>query len=432
MIEARVSHMARKSPKQKKQNKTNKQKPKQVVRTVVVPQMSIGAQIGDKLQKFAESTFARLLGRGDYTLQDNVGDIKKNALFTDTPKKALRFGGNNAFVVIEHSEFIGNIISSSEVGEFKTDVFPCDPTNPTTFPWLNQIAGNFEQYEIEGIVFRVESLSGTAISGTDSSLGAMSSAFLYDPTTGIPSNKQQLLQTYGSNTSVISKSQLIGVECAKESQVFDKLYIREQDAKSEERFYSKGNLVIATSGLKQASQTVAELWVHYRIKLLFPRQQVVNMDETDILYVASTFTDRNAVLPTATARFYSSSLSIEPGVNLNRVWINGLSENQHYLVESEWTATVTTTSNAATPQLAGAVTEVQAPIASATGINIGTGSYRTYGVYKVTGTGTNTVYLNADVLGGSGAIAGTVFIRVYPLVNWSGPDWSASQELSYK
>lgn len=422
-----------------KNNKTNKQsnnnkQPKVIVKTVTVPQpMSIGAQIGDRLQKFGETMFTRLLGKGDYSIQDNVSDIKKNTLFTDTPKKPLRFGSNSTMVSIEHSEYVGPIISSATPNQFNLVSYPCDPSNPVSFPWLSQIALNFEQFEVEGLIYRIETTSGTAISGTDSGLGSMMTAFIYDPTTEMPVNKQTLLQIYGSCSSVISKSQLVGVECAKDSQAMDKLYVREADSSEQTRFNTKGNFVVATQGVKGASQYIGDLYVHYKIKLLFPRENTVNVEDADIMFIASNTasTSINTVIDftPGVMSFYSASLSIGPLGAANRPWINGLSKDQYYLVFGLYGYASTSPGTFVPPTLAGAVTTVYSGGGTATAPSPST-DYYGYSICKVNGTDLNSVYLNTAVFSGGGTVTIKSYIRIQPLVNFQQADWTLAEQVT--
>lgn len=424
--------MARKNKSQNSRSRKQQNQPKVIVKTVKVPQqMGIGAQLGDKLQKFAESTFSRLVGKGDYALQDNIDQMKKNSLFTDGAKKSIKFGNNNCSVVVEHSEFIGHIVSSETIGDYSVDVFPCDPVNPTTFPWLSDIATNFEQYEFEGLVFRIESLSGFAVSGSDSSLGSISTVFMYDPTNATPTNKQQILQAYGSNTSSVARSQLVGVECDKSSQVFDKLYIREDDASSEQRFYSKGNFVVATQGLKAAAQTVCELWVHYKVRLMFPKQTTSVTSLTDIAYITNTSADHSHMLDPETSISYSNSLNLVT-ITDSTAYVWGLQADMYYMVCSKTTYTNTANVNVSPIKLTGAVSTAWNTLGSASVLVPGSGTFYTYWIGKVTSSVNNLVILDvADLIGAGSTVTSTNEYRIYPLPNFDGTQWSDINKLAF-
>ena len=58
---------------------------------------------------------------------------------------------------------------------FKIDSYLINAANPKTFPWLSQIAANYEQYDIEGMVF-----SADALNSTKTALGTVMMATQYD------------------------------------------------------------------------------------------------------------------------------------------------------------------------------------------------------------------------------------------------------------
>nr|WRQ65276.1 structural protein [Tolivirales sp.] len=422
--------MARKNksnPQKRQQNKSKKKNPEVIVKTVTVPQqMGIGAMIGDKLQRFAESTFARLMGRGDYALQEGIEGIKKNSLFSDSPKRAFTLGTNGSSLVIEHSEYVGPVVSSDTIGAFTQKTYPMDPTNPSSFPWLSSLAVNFEQYEVLGLVYRLETASGAAISGSDSALGTWISTFQYDPTNEPYTNKQQMLQSYGSVSSVVCKSQLMGVECAKDSLVFDKLYCRESDASTETRFYSKGNFVVASQGLKAASQVVGDLWVHYKIKFINPKTPTLANDIIDSLFVKSSSPDYSHTIDWRTlyCNFYSSSLGVEDrtGTAGGGVWVNGLEPSTTYVLTYSGTYTNSATITCTPAKIQGGVTDIYSDTSNAGGGASSNTPITTVHLFTTPASiHTNQLYITAACIYSSGGTTSNAgFFRLVPVPNYDG------------
>jgi hypothetical protein len=232
--------------------------------------MSIGAQIGDGLQKFGTNLVTKLMGMGDYHLQTDVDGIKKNALFKDG-KMPMSFAGTKAGILMTHSEYLGLITSSETAGKFHSETYPLQPLNSKSFPWLSQFADAFERYEVEGVVYRFESLSGVAVSGQDSSLGTVAAYFHYDPNDAPAASKAEMLQYSSSVSAKTSENLLIGAECDPTMQVVKQMYVDDSKVTSDKRFSSKGFFTIATDGLKAEKQTVGELWVHYKIRFHIPK-----------------------------------------------------------------------------------------------------------------------------------------------------------------
>jgi hypothetical protein len=228
---------------------------------------SIGAQIGDGLQKWGTSLFNRIMGTGDYILSPNLPSIQKNDLFASAAEQPPSFAGEGHSFLFEHSEYIQDITSSSVVGAFNTQSFTVNPTNPITFPWLSGVAQNFENYEIEGMIFRFVSTSGTAVSSTNSQIGSIMATYVYDAMDPPFINKSQLLQYDGVVDARSSDNFLVGVECARDSTALRTLYNGLPPPGADPKFYNHGKLHIASQGMQSANQVIGELWVHYKIRM---------------------------------------------------------------------------------------------------------------------------------------------------------------------
>jgi hypothetical protein len=199
-----------------------------------------------------------------------VQGIKKNALFTDG-KMPMSFAASKQGFTVTNSEYLGNVTSSSEIGKFKIDTYPLQPLSQKSFPWLKQMAQAFERYEVEGIVYRFESLSGVAVSGSDSSLGTIAAYFHYDPNDAPAESKTEMLQYSSSVSAKSSQNLLIGAECDPTQQVTKLMYVDDAKVTSDKRFSSKGFFSIASEGIKAADQVLGELWIHYKIRFHIPR-----------------------------------------------------------------------------------------------------------------------------------------------------------------
>jgi hypothetical protein len=247
--------------------KSSKSSSKSKTKTIYVQQpMSIGAQIGHGLQKFAESTFAKIFGKGDYAISENITDISKNSLMGQSMKPPSFADAGKGTFVFEHSEYCRDIVSSSTAGAFKVEQFNINPSDPDLFPWLSGIAANFEYYMIEGLLFRYVSTSGESVSSTNTTLGSVMmyvNPDIYDP---VVLSKSTLLQYEGCVDAKPSKSIMVGAECDPKRMVTNKFYVGAAPPGSDRRFNDFGQLVVATNGLPGTSVVCGELWAHYRIR----------------------------------------------------------------------------------------------------------------------------------------------------------------------
>lgn len=256
--------------KNKTKTKQRKNRQKQKTKTKVIYKekpMSVGAMIGDGLQKIGTSIFNRITGSGDYKMSPNIGMIKQNSLFNSAKNQPISFSSGMSSFVFEHSEYIGDVISSGVSGGFEIDSFDVSPSDSRCFPWLSNIAENFQQYEVEGMIFRFESTSGQSVASTNTALGNVMAFFSYDYSDELPKSKQALLQYDGCVDARASESFLVGVECAKDSLPFNKLYTGETKAGNDPRMNYKGKFVIASNGIPGPAVNLGELWVHYRIRM---------------------------------------------------------------------------------------------------------------------------------------------------------------------
>jgi hypothetical protein len=275
----------RKSTKTKQATKQKPRKEPRAPRNKVevvrqTPYPSIGAQIGDSIQKWGTSLFNRIIGSGDYKLSSDMATIQRNDLFADAKDQPPAFSGTGHTFLFEHSEYIGEISSSSTVGQFTSQSFTVNPTNNSTFPWLSGVAQNFETYEIDGMIFEFKSTSGSAVSSTNSALGSVMATYVYDTLDPSFINMQQMLQYDGVVNAKSSENFLVGVECARGANVLSTLYNGIPPAGSDPKFYNHGKLHIASEGMQQANQVIGQLWVHYKLRMK------VTKDLDSLLYSA--------------------------------------------------------------------------------------------------------------------------------------------------
>jgi len=177
--------------------------------------------------------------------------------------------------VIVHREYIGDIISSSSVGEFKIQSFSINPGLFQLFPWMHQVASNFTKWSPEGIVLEFKSTSTDAISGTTSELGQIACTTNYD-SGAAPFDSVTEMLNYGKSTAAKpSISFLHAVECARRDMPYRQLFVRSGPVPEgrDPRLYDLGLFQIASFGCPFASQVLGQLWISYKIRLSVPTLQ---------------------------------------------------------------------------------------------------------------------------------------------------------------
>jgi len=225
----------------------------------------LGNMLGFKdLGRTAGGFIGRILGSGDY--QTNFAGVKENQLTASVPA----FMGDT---IITHREYITDVVSSSTAGGFSSFTGPLNPGQGLLFPWLATIAQNYEEYEILGMIFEFKSMSGQTVSSTNTSLGSVILATLYDPTKPAFSTKAEMENYEFAQSCKPSECVMHAVECKKVLTPVKSLYIRSAatSGTTDLRWSDFGNFTIATVGLPGTSVNVGELWVSYKIALRKPR-----------------------------------------------------------------------------------------------------------------------------------------------------------------
>lgn len=228
---------------------------------------------GRVIGKAATGLVKRYTGYGAYSKVGNGG-------MTGNQTPSIRNGGaEDGCIVISHKEYLGEVKSSTD-GNMAVAAYNINPGNENTFPFLSQIARNFQEYRLEGLMFMFRSMyaDATAISQTagtpaTNAQGSVIMATQYDPTENPPQTKQELVNLEFAQTAKPSETMSHFVECAKGSSPLTNLYIATspESQTGDERFYNFGTFNIATLGVPALGATLGELWVSYQVRLYKPK-----------------------------------------------------------------------------------------------------------------------------------------------------------------
>jgi len=247
-----------KAGKQKKQIKQQQPKRKQQQQTSVGEK--VGATIGKFVERGARGLFRQITGLGDYKIASNT--IVSNA---DPP---IITNGKRTNL-IRHREFIADVTGS--VGYANT-LYPVNPGNLSSFPWLSSLAANYEQYVFHGLVYEFKSTSADALNSTNTALGTVIMSTEYNVNNPLFTSKLQM-ENYEFTTSCKpSECMLHPIECDTTQTPTRVFYTRPVQGllTNDLRFVDMGNFQIATVGM-QAVATIGELWATFEVELIKPR-----------------------------------------------------------------------------------------------------------------------------------------------------------------
>lgn len=206
----------------------------------------------------------------------DASTIKHNVLIKPMIPAVMNSKSREGATIIRHREFLGNVTSSSVAGQFKLERYVINPGDSTTFPWLSTIAQNYEEYEMNGLMFQFRSTASDAIaSSSNLALGNLMMATQYDSTDPPFLNSTELLNYTWSASAKVSETTTHFIECAPKQSVLSRLYVREfsdtTNPTEDARFSDLGVFSIATEGLQGTDVQVGQLWVSYECLFYKPK-----------------------------------------------------------------------------------------------------------------------------------------------------------------
>lgn len=217
-----------------------------------------GGATGAGIGSAAGNWLGKITGMGAYK-------VGRNSLLAGTVPTFASSSG----VTIAHREYIADLSGSTA---FTLQSFAINPGQSTLFPWLAQVAGNFEEYQLLGMIVEFKSTSADALNSTNTALGAVIMATQYDDYDSLFNSKLSMENYEYSTSCKPSESMLHPIECDPRQNVLKNMFIRTglPSVGSDLRFSDVGNFQVATVGM-QAAAVIGELWVTYHVRLLKPR-----------------------------------------------------------------------------------------------------------------------------------------------------------------
>jgi len=219
---------------------------------------TVASTIG-KAVDFAKP-FAKLFGFGDYRMR---------AAQMNASGAAPGVFNHSGVPIITHREYIRDITGSTDFDSFDMTI---NPGNINMFPWLAQIAMNFEEYEFDGLMFYFKSLSGEAIASTNTGLGEVIMSTEYDTMKPPFANKSEMENYEFTTNCKPAEDMYHPIECSPKLTPVTRLFVDNGAVNdyADRKFYDLGRFTCATVG-QQSVNTIGELWVSYKIKLIKPR-----------------------------------------------------------------------------------------------------------------------------------------------------------------
>lgn len=173
-------------------------------------------------------------------------------------------------LLLEEDEYIGEV-SSNPSNTFQVDSFPVNIGQSKTFPWGSGVAkNNFEKYIFEYLEFYFKrEVSEFAPNGSS---GKVILSFISDASAGLPSNKQQMEDTFPHSDGMPSENIRLVIPSDMLKRLNDGHFIRPGGlpGSADIKTYDLGQFFIASQGITNASALLGELHVKYKCRVFYP------------------------------------------------------------------------------------------------------------------------------------------------------------------
>lgn len=249
---------------------------------------SIGlARAGKRLVRGATSAALGLIGQGEYSATRLAGggaygnSLMAGGAPTDEVPQVISDADETGAITISRREYIADVFAPGVTGAasipaFANAVYPLNPGLESTFPWLSQIAQNYEEYSMDQLIFHYRSTITDIGSSTTGQCGTVIMATNYNSAAPEFTDKNAMQAYDGAMSCKTTDSMTHGVECDISKRAgLDSLYVRSspvvvgQDVKT----YDHGifQLALANLPVAYAGQAIGELWVSYTVRLAKPK-----------------------------------------------------------------------------------------------------------------------------------------------------------------
>nr|QKV51290.1 putative capsid protein [Crucivirus sp.] len=221
--------------------------------------------VGRGIGSLVGGGLSSLLGFGAYQVKSNVFMDGKLPRVTNDPQ-----GGGT---IIRFQEYLGDVITSATANTFSLNSYLINAANPACFPWLSQIAENYEQYSFEGLLFEFKTTSADALNSTNTALGTVMFSTNYDSFDSNFASKGEMLNYEYSTSCKPSHDVMHMIECSPRQNVLSELYTLNGAVPSgaDPRLYHLGNFQVATTGFQGTSVNCGMLYCTYQVRLMKPK-----------------------------------------------------------------------------------------------------------------------------------------------------------------
>lgn len=212
-------------------------------------------------------------GAGAYEDEPVSNSLVNNGGLLGVPEFS-QAGDETGAISISHREYIADLYGPTT--SFNIQSFALNPGLEQSFPWLSQIACNYEEYELHQCIYTYRSTTSDHGSTNSGQVGTIIMATGYNPSAAPFKGKQTMMEYDGAMSGKITADMIHGVECDNEKlsgtahkYIRTKPVVSGQDLKE----YDHGLFQVATANSPAdfANAAIGELWVSYTVTLRKPK-----------------------------------------------------------------------------------------------------------------------------------------------------------------
>lgn len=155
-------------------------------------------------------------------------------------------GDETGAISITHREYVTEIFGPTN--SFTNQAFHLNPGIEKTFPWLSQLAANYEEYEFRQLLFTYRSTTSDNGNSSSGQVGTVILATQYNPSKADWDSKQIMMGYDAAQSGKTTSDNINGVECdnAKLSGT-DEKYVRSGPVVDDLKNYDHGKFQVAIS-----------------------------------------------------------------------------------------------------------------------------------------------------------------------------------------
>lgn len=210
-------------------------------------------------------------GRGQYAVNNLVMDdqAKSTSIVPQFQPSDLHS------VTYSNREYIRDVFAPPAGTVFSLESWDLNPGLPTSFPWLSQLAVNFEEYELVQLAYTFKSTISD-FAATSGQVGQVLMATQYNPDSSPFATKDDMMLYEGGMSCKTTEHMIHGIECDPTKLAGSRQkYVRvgQIPPTEDQKNYDLGrtSLAVVNAPSTYAGQQIGELWVSYTVMLRKPK-----------------------------------------------------------------------------------------------------------------------------------------------------------------